>query len=109
MAWKEALRRQLDPANAPDSPDAGETRDGESLMQQVRELAGWDGTSAAEPDKAHVRLADGYVRRSPVQPYYVSAGFRRGRVRKALLLVLGICFVVLLVTALLNSGILRFR
>ncbi len=52
--------------------------------------------------------ADGYVRRSPVQPYAEAADYRKRRIRSAVTTAAVICLAVLLIVALVRARVLRF-
>lgn len=62
-----------------------------------------DGKSAPRA----ARCADGYVRRSPVQPYRVPPEYRRRRRRLAVLVVLILLALVLIVLGIWRNGLLR--
>ena len=89
------------------------SRSGAGLIRQVCEQFGQtvDGdpataeTAAQEP----VRCADGYVRRSPVQPYGTAEDYTRRRTRRIVMIALAAVFAVLLIYALMRSGLLVFR
>ena len=113
MAWEELLeQQQTNSAVQPQpEPDAAWSRG--SLLKQVCALLG----PAAAADAARKNLdapaeravcADGYVRRSPVQPYRVAEDYHKRRVRKAVTVAVGICTAVLLVIALVRAGLVRF-
>ena len=113
--WEELLRRHGGQKDQPDRPEDGGARSAGSLIQQVRELGVQAGAgaqpSAADDDAPQeaVVLPDGYVRRSPVQRYRTPEDYSRRLIRKAVLAVIGLCFLALLVMALLKSGLLRFK
>ncbi len=113
MPWEELLKLhetgedKLDPVKE-DRFDTG------SLIRQVAALTGHAGPGpavgmprleAGEP----VYCADGYLRRSPVQPYFTAADFRRRRVRKIITAVLLLCLAALLVVVLLRSGLFKLK
>lgn len=98
-----------------------------SLVGQARQLCGRAG-QALDPDQGGpavsagppcrtppeaefrteqepVVCADGYVRRSPVQPY--RRGDMRGRRRRIVLWVLAVTLIVLLAAAIWRGGLLR--
>ena len=56
-----------------------------------------------------MRCADGYVRRSPVQVYMTAEDYSRRRIRKAIIIAVGVCLAILLVMALAKTGLLRLR
>ena len=69
-----------------------------SLMEQLRESYKPDETEAASPGEetnSGVKLYDGYVRLSPVQPYVEGPYYREKRRRTALIL----CVVMLALAA----------
>ena len=113
MAWKELLLlHDTQPEEQPRLGD-GETKDRAGLIRQVCAQFGQtvDGdpataeTAAQEP----VRCADGYVRRSPVQPSGTAEDFTRRRTRRIVMIALAAVFAVLLIYALMRSGLLVFR
>lgn len=113
MAWKELLLlHDTQPEEQPLLGD-GETKDRDGLIRQVCEQFGQ--TVAGDPATAEtaaqepVRCADGYVRRSPVQPYGTAEDFMRRRTRRIVIIALVAVFAVLLVYALMRSGLLVFR
>ena len=87
----------------------------ESLVERAARAEGrsaWNSRHASpeneDADSPPAPLADGYVRRSPVQPVRVSADYYRRRVRRIIgLIVLGAVLVVL-VRILIGTGILAF-
>lgn len=112
--WQELLQKvQVRPDGAAALTD-GTAQDGSSLMQQVRELVGVTGPAAGEAAEAGLSapgecFRDGYVRRSPVQEYVTPPDYKRKTIRKCVLIVLGVCFLALLVVALLRTGLLSFK
>ncbi len=111
--WENLLRRQRDQE---DQQENDTPRRAGSLMEEVRDLVGETGAEPApakeqesETEETVVKYSDGYVRVSPVQEYYTPPDFNRRRIKKAVLILAGLCFLVLLVIALLRSGLLRFR
>ena len=113
MALEELLRPTDSRAEDQSASGDGAALGKGSLLQQVRAFGGLgDGEdlAAAEPETANdpVYCADGYERRSPVQAYVTPADFMRRRVRRIVVIVLGVCLVVLLAIALMKSGIIRF-
>ena len=112
MAWKELLQlHDTKPEEQVQFGDSGE-KDRGSLIRQVCEQFGKTvAENAAEDDdmQGPVRCADGYVRRSPVQPYGTAEDFLRRRIRRIVMIVLGVIFAVLLILALMRSGLLVFR
>ena len=110
MAMEQLLEQQTESA-AP-QPEPGAARG--SLLQQVRALLGQSaaadaGRKTASAPAEPTVCADGYVRRSPVQPYYTPEDFGRRRTRKIILIIVGVVFVVLLVTALVRSKWIRLH
>ena len=113
MALEELLRRQDQPAAARPSAAGTETRERESLIRQTASMLGMTEESIAPPEEAGGEeerpcCADGYARRSPVQPYRVAEDYHKRRVRKAVTVAVGICAAVLLVIALVRAGLVRF-
>ena len=83
-------------------PEQEETR---SLMEQLRQSYKTDETgpfSSGEEESRVVKLPDGYVRLSPVQPYREGPGWRRKRILTIVL----ICAVA---AALVAVGILIWK
>ncbi len=114
MALEELLRPTDSRAEDQSASGDGAAQGKGSLLQQVRAFGGLgDGEvlASSEPEAAQepVYCADGYERRSPVQPYVTPPDFLRRRIRRIVAIVLGVCLVVLLAIALTKSGIIRFR
>ncbi|MBR3556327.1 MAG: hypothetical protein IKN89_10480 [Oscillospiraceae bacterium] len=111
MALEELLR-QRDKGEEQAAARA-ELRDKGSLIRQAGELfslreedAPASGDEGGEPET--VICADGYVRRSPVQPYAEAADYRKRRIRSAVTAAAVICLAVLLIVALVRARVLRF-
>ena len=95
---------------------------GEPVLREVpprdTSLVNWAGTFFRPgPDDPPVQprpegqaavCADGYVRRSPVQPYRVPPEYKKARRRKALLGVLVVLALLLLAAGVWRSGLLPF-
>lgn len=64
--------------------------------------------AAAEEERPPVLCADGYVRRSPVQPYRTAPGYRRRILLRAVLTALAAILAAAALWEILNSGLLRF-
>ena len=112
MAWKELLQQHQLAEDGQTLPEQGASREQGSLIRQVCEQFGKTvAETAAEDDdmQGPVRCADGYVRRSPVQPYGTAEDFLRRRIRRIVMIVLGVIFAALLILALMRSGLLVFR
>jgi hypothetical protein len=115
MAWEELLKLHETQEDGLPLTGIGETRENVSLIRKVGVLYGQTVTEHApleeDDDTYHepVHCADGYVRRSPVQPYLTAEDFNRRRVRKIVTVVVGVCFVALLVLALVRAGLFRLR
>ena len=115
MAWEELLRKHDKKKDTQTFPAGGDALKKTGLIRQVCELVGQSGTeSAAVPEEEEIPAQqaicpDGYVRRSPVQPYCTAEGYHLRRIRKAVMTVVGIVFVGLLIYALMKSGLLIFR
>ena len=74
-----------------------------------RENGFWeDGLEPLEMPEQPVVLPDGYVRRTPVQPYRTLAGYRRQRMRRRLAVLALVIFLAALAAAIWRSGLLRF-
>lgn len=87
----------------------------DSLVRQAARAKGRSARSrgGAAPengpaDCAPVPLADGYLRRSPVQPVRVSADYYRRRIHRMIGLIVLIAAVITLVRILIGMGILAF-
>ena len=115
MAWEELLRLHDDRKEDASLPlPGGEARDKGSLIGQARQLVGMgsgEPDASAGPDEAQAQVIcrDGYVRRSPVQPYRTAEDFARRRARKIVTAVVILIVAVLLIYALMKSGLLVFR
>ncbi len=114
MAWKELLRLH-------DAQQENQTGAGNETQQNRDSLIGRLCEGYRNPDRAAsapaaekaeqepIRYPDGYVRRSPLQPYTRTEEYRQRRYRRNLLALLCVLFAVLLVYALMQSGLLVFR
>ncbi len=115
MAWEELLRLHDERAGDPSQQDGREKAAGGSLIQLVRRAVGQPETPLLpeapedETGAGPAAFGDGYVRRSPVQPYQTAADYKRRRVRRIIAAVLVVCFVVLLALALMRAGLFRLR
>ena len=112
MAWKELLQLHDTKPEVQAQFGDGEEKDWGSLIRRVCEQFGKTvAENAAEDDdlQGPVRCADGYIRRSPVQHYRTAEDFMRRRIRKIIMIVIGAVFAVLLIYALMRSGLLVFR
>ncbi len=116
MAWEELLRQhgRSETAGPDAAADAGQR--GGGLIRRAGELIGQTEAETADDrpdgweDDAEIQLcADGYVRKSPVQAYCTAEDYNRRRIRKAILITVGVCFAALLAYALMRAGLLRFR
>ena len=114
MAWEELLRLHDTQKESRPLPESETVRENGSLIRQVCDLFGRSAPvppSQTEADAVQVppRCADGYLRRSPVQPYGVAEDFGRRRIRRIVMIVVGAIFVGLLIYALMRAGLLIFR
>ena len=114
MAWEELLLLHDEKPEDQLLLSDGKAKEKGSLIRQVRALVGQTGgenAAAAEPDEPEAPrpCPDGYVRRSPVQPYRTAEDYFRRRTRKAVLAVIVLVLAVLLVLALMKTGLLQFR
>ena len=113
--WQELLQQHGTSEARPSLPEDGGAPGRSSLMQQVRELVGQTGEAASPETESAVRTEqrvcypDGYVRRSPVQPYVTPEDYRRRTIRKCVMIAVALAFAVLLVSALLKSKLLSFK
>ncbi|MET0016344.1 hypothetical protein [Oscillibacter sp.] len=87
----------------------------DSLVRQAaraegRSARGRGGTAPenGSADHASVPLADGYLRRSPVQPVRVSVDYYRRRIRRIIGLIILAAALIALVRILIGAGILAF-
>ena len=114
MAWEDLLRSHsrredgFSPASGADQRSEG------SLIRQIAAMVGMTAAAEeaeepapAEPEEPEI-YADGYVRRSPMQPYQTAADYRIRMIRKAVGIVLGLCLAALLAVALVRARVLRF-
>ncbi len=115
MAWEDLLRRHSAQKETQPQPQNDETWEKGSLIRQVSELVGQSGAeSAALPANDGVPqeplvYADGYERRSPVQIYQTAEDFQQRRIRKVITIIVVAIMALLLVYALMKSGLLIFR
>ena len=113
MPWEELLKTQ---EHREENAAAARTevRAQESLIRQAAAMIGQaeeaDPVPVAEAGEAGegVCCRDGYMRRSPVQPYGTAPDYYARRIRRAVMIVVGIFLAALLVVALLRAGLLRF-
>lgn len=113
MAWEELLRLHDTREDSVQLPGDGEARDTGSLIRRVSELAGQpnsaENTTREDGSASPVYCADGYLRRSPVQPYRTAEGYENRRMRRIISVALGICLAALLTYALVRVGLFKFR
>ncbi len=115
MAWEELLRSQDTREDGLPLPGEGEAGEKGGLIQRVNSLIGQPGGSESAPPADNgvsaepVHCADGYLRRSPVQLYCTAEGYGRRRIRKILLITLGVALAILLVVALVRAKLFRLR
>ena len=115
MAWEELLKLHERRDDNLSQTGEQEARDKGSLIQQAAAMIGQSeaealiGSAEANAFTETVQCADGYERRSPVQIYLTAEDYNRRRIRKAILIVLGVVLAVLLVMALAKTGLLRLR
>ena len=92
---------------------------GEDLLAQGAEQAArwwagreeclWeDGLDPLLPPAEPVVCPDGYVRRTPVQPYRTPVGYRRGRRRRRIRTAALLALLAAVIAAIVRSGLLRF-
>ena len=111
MAWEELLK-QKEGEPRPSEPEGAASRGRDGLIAQIcgETVPAESGAPAkSSADEAHMRLPDGYVRRTPVQEYRVSQEYKRKRIRRAVLAVVVLGLLVLLVLAVLKSGLIKLR
>ena len=114
MAWEDLLKLHEKQEDGLSQALDDEARDKGSLIQQAAAMIGQTEEAAADvaqndDTEEIVRCADGYVRRSPVQVYMTAEDYNRRRIRKAIIIVVGVCLAILLVMALAKTGLLRLR
>ncbi|MCI8438607.1 MAG: hypothetical protein HFF73_03680 [Oscillospiraceae bacterium] len=78
------------------------------LLQQVERMTTEEFPDTLSEEREEVRCADGYVRRSPVQPYYTPPGYRRRRLIRWGAAALAALIAALAAWGLYQSGLLRF-
>lgn len=78
------------------------------LLQQVEQMTTQEFPETLPEEREEIRCADGYVRRSPVQPYYTPPGYRRRLLVRWGLTVLAVLIAALAVWGLYQSRLLRF-
>ena len=109
MAWKELLEQQRAGEQRRAEPDSGASRSRGGLIQTICGDMGSavEANNAAEhgTEEAHVQLPDGYVRVTPVQEYRTSPDFKRRRIGKIVTAVIVLVLAVLLILALLKTGL----
>lgn len=110
MALEELLRQQGNGEKQAAS-QAG-TRDRGSLIQQAGEMFSLPEEGFPVPDSAGdppevVTCEDGYVRRSPVQPYLVAEDYQKRRIRKAVTVAAVVLLAVLLLVALVKAHLIH--
>lgn len=99
----EQENREKKPAGGPPKRDGTPV----SLVEWAGRFCRRSPGKGGEPAPRAARCADGYVRRSPVQPYRVPLEYRRRRRRLAVLVVLILLALVLIVLGVWRNGLLR--
>ncbi len=111
MAWEELLQQKEGRVPREAEREAAAPRASESLIlwicDDMPETARAETKADADDDEDPAMLADGYVRRTPVQVYKTAPGFHRKRVRNVIIAVVALFLIVLLVIALYKSGLIR--
>ena len=111
MAWEELLQQKDGRPAREAERETAAPRAAESLIAQIcedmPETARADAKAETDDDEDPAQLADGYVRRTPVQVYKTAPGFHRKRVRNVIIAVIALFLIVLLVIALYKSGLIR--
>ncbi len=121
-----AVRQTIQRKTAPIRQELSLTRQasrmaglGEELLSQgaeqavrwwsSREESWWeDGLDPLVQPEKPVVCADGYVRRTPVQPYRTPTGFRRDRRRRMFRAAVLVLLLAAGIAAIVRSGLLRF-
>ncbi len=112
MALEELLRQQDPKESEGAAAAAAETRERLSLIRQAGAMVGTaaesdalpaDGGEGSEP----VVCPDGYVRRSPVQPYRTPEDYYKRKARRIAGIAAGVVLAVLLVIALVRAKVFR--
>ena len=111
MAWEELLK-QKEGGPRPSESEGAASRGRDGLIAHicgdtVQAESGAPSRSLA--DETNMLLPDGYMRRTPVQEYRISQEFKRKRIRRAVLAVVVLGLVVLLVLAILKSGLIKLK
>ncbi len=110
MALEELLRQQ-DHGEKQAASQAG-TRDRGSLIRQACEMFSLPEEGFPVPDSdgdqpESVVCGDGYVRRSPVQPYLVAEDYQKRRIRKAVTVAAVAFLAILLIVALVRANLIH--
>ena len=114
MAWKELLQQQEGNENRQAEKDGGASRERNGLIGRICGEAEAEPAEPAAPaeqaaEETRQILSDGYERRTPVQTYQTAPDFMRKRIRKAVLAVVALGLIVLLILALMKSGLVRLN
>ena len=111
MAWEELLKQQTGTEPRKTEPEGGASPERETLIQQIcGDMGGTVCEAAPEsnPEETPAPLSDGYVRRTPVQPYKTAPDFRKRRIGKIVQAAIVLVLLGLLVLALFKSGLIRW-
>lgn len=78
------------------------------LLQRVEQMAAQDTPESSPEERETFQCADGYLRRSPAQPYRTPPDYRRRVLLRWGLMALAAALAVLAVWELFQTGLLRF-
>ena len=109
MAWKELLEQQREGEQRSAEPEGGASRSRGGLIRticgEMEPVTAANKAAKHGTEDAHVQLPDGYVRVTPVQEYGTSPDFKRKRIGKIITAVIILALAVLLILALLKTGL----
>ena len=111
MAWEELLKQQTGQDPRKTEPDGGTPPERETLIQQIcGDLGGTEREAVPEhnPEETPVPLSDGYLRRTPVQPYKTAPDLKKRRIGRVIQAAIVLILLGLLVLALFKSGLIRW-
>ena len=111
MAWEELLKQQSGTGPRKTEQDGGTPPERETLIRQIcGEMGGAEHKAAPknDPEETPAPLADGYVRRTPVQTYKTAPDYNKRRIGRAVQVLIVLVAFGLLVLALFKSGLIRW-
>jgi len=77
------------------------------LLQKVERMTAEEFPDTLPEEQEEILCADGYVRRSPVQPYRTPPGYQRRLLVRWVLIILAVLIVAMAVWGLYQSRLLR--